>query len=67
MTECINHRKRKAKSTDSRRTNPAYRILEQNADINQRRLTRQTNPPEIRAQENERNAASMATRHNDPS
>jgi hypothetical protein len=24
-------------------------------------MTRQTNPPEIRAQENERNAASMAT------
>jgi hypothetical protein len=29
-------------------------------------LTRQTNPPEIREQENERNAASMATRPTDP-
>ncbi len=48
---------------DRRRTNPAYRILEQNADINQRRLTRQNNPTEIRAQENERNAASMASRN----
>jgi hypothetical protein len=48
------------------RQNPAYRISEQNADTNQRRLTRQTNPPEIRAQENERNAASMATSHTNP-
>ncbi len=30
-------------------------------------MTRQTNPPEIRAQENERNAASMATKRTDPS
>jgi hypothetical protein len=30
-------------------------------------LTRQTNPPEIRAQENEINAASMAARRTDPS
>jgi hypothetical protein len=30
-------------------------------------LTSQTNPPEIRAQENETNAASMATRRTDPS
>jgi hypothetical protein len=46
---------------DRRRTNPAsaYRISEQNTDTNQRSLTRQTNPPEIRAQENERNAAYM--------
>jgi hypothetical protein len=42
----------------SRRTDPSYKILEQNADTNQRRLTRQTNSPERRAQENERNAAS---------
>ncbi len=41
-------------------TNPAYRRQEQIADTNCRRMTRQTNPPEIRAQENERNAASMA-------
>jgi hypothetical protein len=39
--------------------------LEQNADTNQRRLTRQTNPPEIREQENERNAQAMATRCTD--
>jgi hypothetical protein len=30
-------------------------------------LTRQTNPPEIRAQENERNGQAMATRRTDPS
>ena len=30
-------------------------------------MTRQTDPPEIKAQENERNAASMATRCTDPS
>ncbi len=30
-------------------------------------MTRQTNPPEIRAQENERNAQAMATRRTDPS
>jgi hypothetical protein len=29
-------------------------------------LTRQTNPPEIRAQQNEMNAASMATSHTNP-
>ena len=67
MTECIDCRKRNAKLMDRRRTYPADRILEQNIDTNQRRLTRQTNPPEIRAQENERNAASMATRCTDPS
>jgi hypothetical protein len=44
----------------TRRTDPSYRILEQNADTNQRRLTRQTNPPGIRAQENERNAQQNA-------
>jgi hypothetical protein len=49
------------------RTNPAYRRQKQIADTNHRRSTRQTNPREIRAQENERNAASMATRHTDPS
>ncbi len=49
----------------TRRTDPSYRILEQNADTNQRRLTRQTNPPEIWAQENERNAQAMATRRTD--
>jgi hypothetical protein len=42
-------------------TNPAFRRQEQNADTNHRKMTRQTNPPEIRAQENERNPASMAT------
>jgi hypothetical protein len=47
----------------TRCTDPSYRISEQNDDTNQRRLTRQTNPPEIRAQENERNAQAMATRH----
>ncbi len=52
---------------DRKRTNSAYRILEQNTDTNQRRLTRQTNPPEIRGQENEKNAASMETRRTDPS
>ena len=41
MTERIHCRKRNAESMDRRRTNPAYRILEQNADTNQRRLTRQ--------------------------
>ncbi len=52
----------------TRRTGPSYRILEQNADTNQRRLTRQTNTPEItRAQENEKNGQTMATRHTDPS
>jgi hypothetical protein len=40
----------------TRHTDPSYMILEQNADTNRRRLTRQTNPPEIRAQENKRNA-----------
>jgi hypothetical protein len=42
-------------------TNPAYRRQEQIADTNCRRSTRQTNPPEIRAQENERNAQAMVT------
>ncbi len=37
--------------------------MEQNTDTNQRKLTRQTNPPEIREQENERNDQAMATRH----
>jgi hypothetical protein len=49
------------------RTNPAYRRQEQITDTNHTRSTRQTNPPEIMAQENERNAASMATRGTDPS
>ncbi len=40
-------------------------ISEQNADTNQRSLTRQTNPSEIRAQENERNAQAVATRCTD--
>jgi hypothetical protein len=47
-------------------TNPAYRRQEQIADTNHRRMTRQTNPPEIRAQENEKNAASMATSCTNP-
>ena len=43
MTECIiNRRKKNAASMATRRTDPSYRILEQNADTNQRRLTRQT-------------------------
>ncbi len=68
MTErIINRCKRNAELMDRRRTNPAYRISERNTDTNQRRFTRQTNPPEIRAQENERNAASMAKRRTDPS
>jgi hypothetical protein len=46
----------------TRQTDPSYRILEQNTDTNRRRLTRQTNPPEIKAQENERNAQTMVTR-----
>ncbi len=50
----------------TRCTDPANRILEQIADTNQRRLTRQTNPPEIREQETERNAQAMATRCTDP-
>jgi hypothetical protein len=66
MTKRINCRKGNAASMDKRRTNPAYKISEKNADTNQRRLTRQTNPPEIRTQENERNAASMATRPTNP-
>ena len=49
----------------TRQTDPSYRISEQNADTNQRRLTRQTNPPVIWAQENERNAQAMATRCTD--
>jgi hypothetical protein len=67
MTERLNFCKRNAKSMDRRCTNQAYRILEQNAVTNRRRLTRETNSPEIRAQENERNAASMATGLTDPS
>jgi hypothetical protein len=47
-------------------TNPAYRRQEQIADTNRRRLARQTNPPEIRAQENERNAQAMATSCTNP-
>ncbi len=47
-------------------TNPAYRRLEQITDTNRRRSTRQTNPPEIREQENERNAQAMATSHTNP-
>jgi hypothetical protein len=43
MTERIDCRKRNAKLMERRCTNPAYRILEQNADTNRRRLTR-TNP-----------------------
>jgi hypothetical protein len=46
----------------TRGTDLSYRISEQNADTNRRRLTRQTNPQEIRAQENERNAQAMVTR-----
>ena len=34
--------------------------------MNCRRLTRQTNQPEIRAQENERNAASMVPSRTNP-
>jgi hypothetical protein len=47
-------------------TNPAYRRQEQIADTNCRRWTRQTNPPEIMAQEYERNAQAMATSCTDP-
>jgi hypothetical protein len=66
MTERINCRKRNAELMVTRCTDPSYRILEQNTDTNQRRLTRQTNPPEIREQENEKNAQAMVTRHTDP-
>ncbi len=51
MTECINCRKWNAKSMATRRADPSCRILEQNGDTNQRRLTRKTNSPEIRALE----------------
>jgi hypothetical protein len=51
MTERINRRKRNAELMATRRTDPSYRILEQNADTNRRRVTRQTNPPEMRAQD----------------
>jgi hypothetical protein len=68
MTEHINRHKRSTELMDRQHAIPAYRILEQNAaDTYKRRSTRQTNPPEIRAQENGRNAASMATRHTEPS
>ncbi len=50
MTERINCCKRNAKLMATRHTDPSYRISEQNADTNQRRLTTQINPPEIRAQ-----------------
>jgi hypothetical protein len=46
-------------------TNPAYRRQEQIADTNCRR-SRQTNPQEIRAQENERNAQTMVTSRTNP-
>ncbi len=52
-------KERNAHAMATRRTDLAYKIPEQNADTNWRRLTRQTNPPEIRAQENERNAQKM--------
>ena len=51
MTECINRRKRNAESIATRHTDPSYRILEQNADTNQRRLTRQTNDKDPRKSE----------------
>jgi hypothetical protein len=47
-------------------TNPAYRRQEQIAETNRRRSTRQTYPPEIRAQEHERNAQAMATSCTNP-
>jgi hypothetical protein len=50
----------------TRCTNPAYRRQEQITDTNPRRSTRQTNPPEIGAQENDRNAQSMATSRTNP-
>ncbi len=43
MTERINCRKRNAELMATRRTDPSYRILEQNADTNQRR-SRCTDP-----------------------
>jgi hypothetical protein len=45
--------------------NPAYKRQEQIAETNCGNLTRQTNPPEIKAQENERNAQAMAKRCTD--
>ncbi len=47
-------------------TTLAYRRQEQITDTNRRRMTRQTNPPEIRAHESQRNAASMATSRTNP-
>jgi hypothetical protein len=52
MTEGINRRKRNAELMDQRHTNPAYRISEQNADTNQRRLIRQN--PEYKMLEQKR-------------
>jgi hypothetical protein len=52
---------RNAQAMVTSRTNPAYRRQEQIAVTNCRRSTRQTNPPETRAQENERNAQAMVT------
>jgi hypothetical protein len=43
MTECINRHKRNAKSVGTKGSDPSYRILEQNADTNQR-ATRPTDP-----------------------
>ncbi len=62
LTSCTNpsyrmqENERNAQAMATSCTNPAYRRQEQIADTNHRRLTRQTNPPEIRAQENGRNA-----------
>ncbi len=58
--------KRNAASLATSCINPAYRRQEQIDDTNCRRMTRQTNPPEITAQENEWNAASMATSCTNP-
>jgi hypothetical protein len=59
--------KRNAQAMATSCINPACRRQEQITDTYCRRSTRQTNPPETRAQENEWNAASMATRRTDPS
>jgi hypothetical protein len=64
----IEENERNAASMATRRTDPSYRISEQNADTYWRRLTRQTNPNQAyRIEENKRNAAYMATRRTDPS